>query len=311
VNWTLEVFTPDGATLKATYTEAAPGGITGSFKLTVEGSGNCKQFTFTGRPSALAIGPRDIIKFSADGVDLFYGYASIAWPQFDKAEREYVILGAARLLDARLMDDDTYTDQDVAAIVRDIVQRLKHPAIKYDSSRVPDAGANVTLLSSDLVPLSRVIDDLAKTLGGGVKWGVDATGTFFFEKPSSSITEYYEALNHRWLPVVAEDAATAVDLLMAIAPRPADGRAYSWVTGVNLREESELPKRFYIHRYTWPDHAKYGIEKAYQWGVQEPQKKKVDGLIASGTVTNPDVDLRFWGWRHLRRQTAVFGRHDV
>jgi len=105
--WTLEVFTPDGATLKATYTEAAPGGITGSFKLTVEGSGNCKQFTFTGRPSALAIGPRDIIKFSADGVDLFYGYASIAWPQFDKAEREYVILGAARLLDARLMDEQS------------------------------------------------------------------------------------------------------------------------------------------------------------------------------------------------------------
>jgi len=239
LSWELRVWTPNKSTLKATYTDAAPGGIAGGFRWSVRGDGNCEQMRFQAVPSKVDIAARDIVQLIVDGQPAFYGYVETAWPAGDGRLREYVAVGADRLLQQRLMDSRTYTEQDVGAIVRDIASRLLHPAITYDPARVPDTGGILSLSHGFGVDLHRTLTDLAGSVGA--RWGVDATGTFFFGAGGSATTVGYAERGLRWLPVEGDEIVTRVVLIQRINDR-----------GDIL-----------THTYTDPLHTVYGAEKAF------------------------------------------------
>jgi len=286
LSWELRVWTPNKATLKATYTDASPGGIVEGFRWSVRGDGNCEQLRFQAVPAKVDIAARDIVQLLVDGQPAFYGYIETAWPPDDGEKREYVAVGAAELLRQRLMDEKTYSQQDVAAIVRDIIDRLRHPAIAYDPSRVRDTSGEIELRYSALVAVHDVIADLSKAVGG-VSWGVDATGTFFFNEPGQTATVGYELHGLNWLPVEGEEIVTSVALLLALPPQPEGARTWRGVVGVNLPyTEEPLGNRYYIHRYRDPADDIYAAEKAFVYAdALVPWSER--GRSASGTVANP------------------------
>ena len=286
MSWELKVWTPNKATLKAAYTDASPGGIVEGFRWSVRGDGNCEQMRFSAKPSAVDIGPRDIVQLLVDGQPAFYGYIETSWPSSDGRAREYVAVGAAELLQQRLMDAKTYPQQDVGAIVRDIASRLLHPAITYDSARVPDTGGVLGLGPSVLVPLSRVFDDLARSVSA--TWGVDASGVFYFGAPSTSQTVGYEEHGLRWLPVEGEEVVTKVALWMALPTTPADAKTWERFSGVGVGyEERDPPNRYYVHYYEDALHATYGAEKAFVYQSEQAPWTPRGASGASGTVSNP------------------------
>jgi len=288
LSWELRVWTPNKATLKATYTNTAPGGIAEGFRWSVRGDGNCEQMRFQAVPSQVDIAARDVVQLLVDGQPAFYGYIETAWPAGDGRLREYVAVGAAELLRQRLMDTATYAQQDVAAIVRDIASRLLPPAITYDAARVPDTGAVLELGPSVLVPLNKVIEDLARSVGG-IAWGVDSTGTFFFAPPSGSASVGYEEQGLNWLPVQSEEIVTRVALWMAIPPVPSTADTWEAISAVGVGyTERDLPNRYYIHYYEDPLHSTYGAEKAFVYRDSAVPWASRGGSVASSTVTNPN-----------------------
>jgi len=285
LSWELRVWTPNKATLKATYTNTSPGGIAEGFRWSVRGDGNCEQMRFSAAPAKVNVSARDIVQLLVDGQPAFYGYVETSWPAGDGRLLEYVAVGADRLLQQRLMDSRTYTEQDVGAIVRDIASRLLHPAITYDPARVPDTGGILELGSSVLVQLNKVFDDLARSVGG-IAWGVDSTGTFFFTHPSSSASVGYEDRGLNWLPVEGEEIVTRIALLMAIPPVPATADTWESVSAVGAGySERDLPNRYYIHYYEDPLHSVYGAEKAFVYSGSIVTWASRGGT-ASGSMTN-------------------------
>jgi len=286
LSWELRVWTPNKATLKATYTDASPGGIAEGFRWSVRGDGNCEQMRFQAAPSKVDIAARDVVQLLVDGQPAFYGYIETSWPANDGRVRGYVAVGADRLLQQRLMDSTTYAEQDVGAIVRDIASRLLHPAITYDPARVPDTGRKIVMGPSILVPLAQVLSDLARSVPG-ITWGVDATGAFWFAPESSSISVGYAEHGLNWLPVEGEEVVTQVALLMALPPAPGNAEVWESFSGAGYGyEQRDLPNRYYVHYYEDPSNATYGAEKAYVYrDAIVPWAER--GSNVSGTVSNP------------------------
>jgi len=240
MSWNLHVWTPNAGALRATYTNVSPGGIAQGFRWSVRGDGSSLQLQFSARPSQVNIGPRDVVQLVINGQAAFYGYVDRAWPSDDDEMREYVALGAARLLERRLMDGADYGEQDVAYIVRNIISRLRHPAIKYSSTYVPTTGRSIEMHQASLIPLSRIFDDLVASVADtGVTWGVNASGYFFFKAVTGSASTDYANSGLRWLPIDGDDVVTKVELF---------GGYDKWKTPL-------------IYAYTSGYHATYGAEK--------------------------------------------------
>ena len=287
MSWDLRIWTPDRSTLKASYTPSSPGGIVDGFRWSVAGNGNSKQMRFYAVPRLVDIGPRDVVQLLINGQPAFYGYVETSWAPGDGKKREFVAVGAIELLRQRLMDLKTYAKQDVARIVRSIIYRLRHPAISYDIARVRDTGGVVNLGRSVLVPLYNVISDLAKT-AGGVEWGVDSSGVFFFNEAGRTTIIDYENHGLNWLPIEGEEVVSNVALLMALTVQPKDARAWSGYYGAGMPyTETPLGDNYYIHYYRDPTYGDiYATEKAYVYSnALVPWAER--GRSASGTVSNP------------------------
>lgn len=257
MSWELRVWTPNRAELKATYTPTNPGGIADGFRWSVRGDGNSEQMRFQAKPAEVDIAARDIVQLLVDGQPAFYGYIETAWPPDDGEKREYVAVGAAELLRQRLMDEKTYAEQDVAAIVRDIVDRLRHPAIMYDEARVRDTGGVIELKEGTLVPVYNVIGDLANAVGG-TTWGVGSDGTFFFNEPGHTATAGYEIQGLDWLPVEGEEVVTKVCLVNTLSNLEERHGSYDYRPTFAFGASNLV-----IYQYEAPEHDLYGAEKAY------------------------------------------------
>ena len=156
------------------------------------------------------------------------------------------------------MDRTTYATQDVASIVQDVISRLKHPAITYDPARVPTSGATISLTNGLAIPLAKIFDDLAASLKGSVTWGVDATGTFFFEPPSGSTSVGYEDKGLEWLPVEGDDVVTKVILVDNIPKTEVRYGDYEYKPMFPFNALDVV-----TFEYEAPEHAIYGAEKAF------------------------------------------------
>ncbi len=278
MSWELRVWTPNKATLKATYTSASPGGIVEGFRWSVRGDGSCEQMRFSAKPSAVDIQARDIVQLLVDGQPAFYGYIETSWPAQDGRAREYAAVGAAELMrvrytDARSWDANTYTD--VADIVRDALSRWLHPGIA--GTDVRDTGGTVDASTPGPIPLHNLLTDLAKAVK--TSWGVDATGTLFFNRPGGSAAAGYAQKGLRWLPVEGEEVVTQV---IAWGGFRDTGAVVTVETpsSKGTIETSQGKTGLYLVAYTAPEHSTYGAAKAFSFAV-ESAEYGVDGSVAA------------------------------
>jgi len=286
MSWELKVWTPNKGTLKATYTDASPGGIVEGFRWSVRGDGNCEQMRFQAVPAKVDIAARDIVQLLVDGESAFYGYIETAWPANDGAKREYVAIGAAALLRQRRMDGASYAEQDVAAIVRDVIERLRHPAIGYDPARVPDVGAQVALLDALGVDLARLLDDLAAATAGAVRWGVDATGAFFFRAPTGAV----QVEVARSLPIEADDVVSRGEVLVTTT---AEGEVGGWESdGAPLGVTSFKAATARTIVAAEEQHDVYGATKLAVYPFAPPwSRRNLDATASGANVSDPGAAI--------------------
>jgi len=229
LSWQLDVYTPDGATQRASYTQASPGGIVEGFQWSVRGDGAPLQMRWQAVPSGVDIQPRDIVQLTVDGEPAFWGVVTRTWPDDETDVREYVALGGLELLRYRSHDGmESYYDQDVAAIARQIISAYKHPAVTYDAALIPDLGDTVALPIVHRQEVGQLLDVLARSVSSKrVSWGVDAQGRAFFGVPQGSVQVGYETSDLHWQPEAGDEVVTRVDLVLATQNTPSpDGIRY-------------------------------------------------------------------------------------
>lgn len=222
MGWTLRIYTPTGGphvsgTLIAEYTESNPGGIVGGFRWSRAPHGDCLQMEFAAVPSQVNIPPRAVVHLLVDGVPAFYGFVVRSGPQSSKRAERYVALGAARLLSQRYAYYAVSAATNVGAIVRGILSQFAHPAIRYDAARVPDTGYTLSRFSAPWVDIATILKDLSG-VAGGVPWGVDADGYFYFRPVNTLQAVRYGEANLQYLPVLAEEACDRVRIIIPIQP---------------------------------------------------------------------------------------------
>jgi len=278
LSWELRVWTPNKATLKATYTNVAPGGITGGFRWSVRGDGNCEQMRFSAVPAKVDIAARDIVQLLVDGQPAFYGYIETSWPANDGRAREYVAVGAASLMHVRYTDGrkwDSGIYPDIADIVRDALNRWLHPGIA--GTDVRDTRSKVDASTPGPIPVAKLLDNLADA--AHTTWGVDASGTLYFNRPGQTVAAGYEERGLRWLPVEGEGVVTQI---IAWGGYRDTGATVHIETPSNTRsiETSQGKTGLYLVAYTAPEHAIYGTSKAFSFAV-ESAEYGVDNSVAA------------------------------
>lgn len=181
MGWQLDIHGRDG-TLRASRSNLNPSGVLGGFtQIRLSRHLSSLGFQFPALLPALGIESRDILRLSISGVPVAYGPVVDNPSVLDRRKGTVKVAGASDLLARRVIRSDVYKDLDVALIVRDLVQRYRHPAITYDENLIPLTG-KVVSFSQPWLYLSEALATLGKTINPtqGVPLGVLPDGRFFF-----------------------------------------------------------------------------------------------------------------------------------
>ncbi|WP_293180393.1 hypothetical protein [Oceanithermus sp.] len=287
MNWELRVWHLDSTTA-VSYTNTAPGGIAGPLRWSVKGSGDCDQLRFSARPSLMPnVAAGDRVQLLIDGVPAFWGVLEVGWPADDSELREYVAAGGRELLKRRVIVSGKWardTFPDVADIVRGIAQgSAMHPWLAYDAAKVRDTGRGVDMDVPGPVTVARVFDDLARA--AGVKWGVDPTGTLFFNPATIATQVGYTESDLNWLPVQADDIVTKVIAYAGYKDIP-DGQFVTLTTQGDTNTRELIGSRAVMSdvAYEAPEHAIYGAEKAVSVPVYFASKDAGDDPMPGSAI---------------------------
>lgn len=287
MNWELRVWHLDSATA-VSYTNTAPGGIAGPLRWSVKGGGDCDQLRFSAVPALMPdMAAGDRVQLLVDGTPAFWGVLEVGWPADDPELREYVAVGGRELLKRRVIVSGKWsrdTFPDVADIVRGIAQGpAMHPWLTYDAAQVRDTGRGVDMDVPGPVTVARVFDDLARA--AGVKWGVDPTGTLFFNPATTATQVGYTESDLNWLPVQADDIVTKVIAYAGYKDIP-DGQFVTLTTQGDTNTRELIGSRAVMSEvaYEASEHAIYGAEKAVSVPVYFASKDAGDDPMPGSAI---------------------------
>ena len=211
MSWQLDIRPPDGGTIRTTYTHETPGGITGGFEWSRRADGHCIQLTFHSTGSD--IHPRDVLDLTINETNLFRG-AVVRCPHNDDLNGGEVVATAEALLSASQVPDVlTSLNNDVASIAG-FVASFSHPALNAPLPGFPNTGKVLERARLSFIPLDQALESLAETVPG-VTFGVLPGGNMFFQEPSGNRDVSYTTASLKWIPLDAQDIATAVTVVVA------------------------------------------------------------------------------------------------
>ncbi|MVN88295.1 hypothetical protein GO986_16235 [Deinococcus sp. HMF7620] len=265
MSWQLDLIAPDGVTAKTTRTQTNPGGVVGGFSWKQSRFRDCVQANLRVHTPTLGLRNRDLVRLTVDGSAVFYGPVVECPHPRDPSFGDVALIGASTLLDKRVIGSDSFANQDVALIVRALVQAYKHPAITYSEAHIPLTGKVLTTFSLPFRTLRLALETLGKTIDGeqGVPFGVLPDGTFFFGAdlvPGQSFAAA-DLPGLTLLRVSGDDVVTAVTLIALSRPSGASPyRADIYPPGSTDR----LPYRPATYTLKVADSASagYGLEAA-------------------------------------------------
>jgi hypothetical protein len=234
MSWQLDLLEPDGVTPKATRTNQNPTGVLGGFGWKSSRYGNCITCDFEGHMPSLGLRNRDLVRLTINGTSVFYGPA-VELPQPRDPKRGVVnLVGAADLLERRVIGPQVYNNMDVALIARDLISRHRHPALTYDPAAIPLTGKVLSEFTMPWRTLRQALESLGKTIGGdqGVPFGVWPSGVVFFGAPANPpLVLPYSAVSKslKYLRVSGDDVVTQsylIALSQAAGTAPSSTRNY-------------------------------------------------------------------------------------
>lgn len=222
MSWQLDILTPDGQALKQRRTHANPTGVLSGFAWRWSRYGDCTTLAFDAFAPQLGAGNRDVLHLTVNGTDVFYGVVVETPHPRDPRRGQIDVVGASRLLGARVIGRDTYENVDVAVIVRDLVQKYRHPAIRYNAARIPDTGKVLSRFRMPWRKLDQALQSLGKAVAGekGVPYGVLPNGEFFFgvdQAPAVPVA-YSSVTGLKYLRVSGDDVVTRNHMLFMSQP---------------------------------------------------------------------------------------------
>jgi hypothetical protein len=282
--WTLNVWSPNKVTLRATYTQAAPGGISaGGFAWENEGNGNCVQMEFEAVPTQVDIQPRDIVQLLVDGVESFAGVVERP-PQYKPYPLKFNAVGLKKLLEgvgplarrygALANAGLAITGTAGGTLNRDGYRVDLHPAITYDAAKISSTLPALATWNSGSAgeSLAQILDALAgaaNSSSGAVQWGVGADMKLFFGVPSTTPTVLtYAASGWDRLPVVASDTVSRVAIVLSSK----NGQVVYSKLAPSFQTLPNIPEFLDPIIYKTPsdsNHVLYNQEKTFPTGNQD------------------------------------------
>lgn len=155
---------------------------------------------------------RDLVRLWVDDAPQFYGPVTESPHPRDPSFGDLNVVGAAELLARRVIGPEVYLNQDIALIVRDLVQRYRHPALVYNETYVPMTGKVLSRFSAPWRTLQQALDTLGKCIDGdvGVPFGVLPDGTFFFgfQLAPDTPVPYSSVQGLQWLRVSGDEVVS-------------------------------------------------------------------------------------------------------
>ncbi|MFD2610168.1 hypothetical protein ACFSR9_12065 [Deinococcus taklimakanensis] len=152
------------------------------------------------------------MRLSVDGTPVFYGPVVEAPHPRDPRRGTVNLVGAAELLDRRVIGNDAYKNVDVGAIARDLVSRFRHPALAFDPAFIPNTGKILSEFTMPWRTLRQALESLGKSIDGdrGVPFGVLPSGVVFFGAQIGAAVpvSYASVKDLQWLRVSGDEVVT-------------------------------------------------------------------------------------------------------
>lgn len=232
------------------------GGIVSIDSFDVDSAGNCLTMQFQALPSRNEIGPRSIVtlqKYDTDTsswVSWWKGVVTtVGTPRSDRVQ-SYEALGLKQLFyEAPLrrlpywpfayLSSTDAADLPVFSVSQPAGVAV-YPGVTRDADSTPTTGFSIGLVQTNVQTFGEFLDERAAQVGAfivpasetytydgvtyaagdivpAVRWGVDATGYFFFRRPfdvSLAIDETDVDVQVDWLPISTENAVTSPFLVL-------------------------------------------------------------------------------------------------
>ncbi|WP_344870045.1 hypothetical protein, partial [Deinococcus aetherius] len=244
MSWKLELFGPNGQTLKKTLTETSPGGVGGGFHWRRTGQGGCILLDFPGHAPALGLRNRDLLRLWVNGARQFYGVVQENPNPRDPNFGDVTVEGAGELLGRRIIGAEVYRNLDVGAIARRLVERYRHPALTYNPDLIPDTGKVLETWSLPFRTLRQALKSLGETVAGekGVPFDVLPDGAVFFGGSLTSATPFAYADVKDFLPLrVTGDEVATRSYLIALSRASGAAPTRTWIFPVDRSGAREGP----------------------------------------------------------------------
>ena len=232
------------------------GGIVSFDSFDVDSAGNCLTMQFSALPSRNAIGPRYIITLqlydtgTSSWVSVWKGVVTTVGTTRSDRVQVYEALGLKQRMYEAPLERLPYwpfaylTSTDAADLPDfDVSQPLglsDYPGVTRDADSTPTTGFSIGLTQTNQQTFGDFLDERAAQVGAfvvppsdtyvydgvtfnagdvvpPVRWGVDATGYFFFRRPfdvTLAMDETDPNVSVEWLPISTENVTTSPFLVL-------------------------------------------------------------------------------------------------
>lgn len=278
--FTLRVYNKLGDRLLETYASESPGGICDGFTSRRYPAGVCGQLDFEAKPNLTAIAEGAITYLEYDTgfriISIHMGVVTNSPDQRGGGRGVYEVAGGKKLLARRVCGDDAlFRDSplvpvgvDAAWILRELVRRYKHPALKYDEARIPLTGVMVGEIDARGTNLDKAIEAVLKSVPaiGENDWGVDAEGYVVIRPPTGESSLPYSYVEGQFGNIDSDDVVTKATI------RVANAVSQGAIVSAGYRPS------LITYSYEHPLHTEWGAERSFDLPKNDEGKPVIDVL---------------------------------
>lgn len=247
IAWRLDVLAFDGTGARPTID--LDDAVASLDTFSVDGAGSCIEATFTAKPSAIDVRPRDVVTLSVttDGTTyeaVFRGFVAAAPSARSNRLSPYRLVGLRQRFYEHLTVVNVTSGADVATMAHEVADRVDQNIL---GASLPASFPALTFELGDRVGPTETVGDLLDALAAsvgsftvptgetytyngvtytagqvvpGVRWGVDGSGLVFFHRPQGTaraFTETARSVDVEWAAINAESVLDRIALVYGTA----------------------------------------------------------------------------------------------